>query len=399
MMITVEKIKEHAQRIGPEIISIRRHLHAHPELSFYEKETAAFISSKLASWNIQHMSGIGGNGVVALIKGKLSSDKVIALRADMDALPITEKNEVDYRSQNEGVMHACGHDVHSSSLLGTVKILNELRDDFGGTVKFIFQPAEEKLPGGASLMIKEGVLENPSPQVIIAQHVFTQLPAGKAGFFGGRYMASSDELYLIVKGKGGHAAVPAGVINPLYTAASLLVELEKFAKKLAASGIPNVLAFGKITGAGATNVIPDEVNIEGTFRAMDEKWRFAVHEQLRELIRNFSASHEGSVELEIRVGYPFLENNEKVTAACRQAAVDYIGPENVADLTTWMASEDFAFYSQKIPACFYRIGTGNPAKNITSPVHTPTFNIDESALGISTGLMAWITVKLLNGSG
>lgn len=395
-MISIEKIKQLSKELKQEVIEIRRHLHAHPELSFHEFATSAYIAGHLANWNIEHQAGIAGTGIVALIHGKNPGKKVVALRADMDALPITEKNEVDYKSKQEGVMHACGHDVHSSSLLGTAKILSALKDEFEGTIKLIFQPGEEKLPGGASIMIREGVLENPKPDVILAQHVFTQLPVGKTGFFAGKYMASSDELYITVKGKGGHAAVPAGIINPLYTAARLLVELEKFSVKLAAAKIPTVLAFGKITGAGATNVIPDQVTIEGTFRTMDEDWRKDAHGHLRRLVDEVAASFKGEITLEIRIGYPCLQNNHAVTELSVNAAKEYLGPDNVVELGIWMASEDFAYYSQQVPACFYRIGTGNPEKNIVSPVHTATFSIDEDALEVSTGLMAYMALKLLS---
>lgn len=394
-MITAEKLKSLSKEIKQEVISIRRHLHAHPELSFHEKETAAFVASKLSEWNIEHKTGIAGTGIIALIKGRNPEKKVIALRADMDALPITEKNEVPYKSMNEGVMHACGHDVHSASLLGTAKILNQLKAEFEGTAKLIFQPGEEKLPGGASLMIKEGALESPAPDLILAQHVFTQLDVGKAGFHAGKYMASADELYITVKGKGGHAAVPSGVINPLYLAAKLLVKLEKLAKDFSEAEIPTVLAFGKINGAGATNVIPDEVTLAGTFRTMDEHWRWQAHDILKAEVESFSQSAGGSATIEIRKGYPCLVNDPAVTARAMDAAADYLGTENVVELSTWMASEDFAYYSQQVPACFYRLGTGNPARNITSPVHTPTFSIDEDALEIATGLMAWLTVKTL----
>ena len=378
-----------------EVIDMRRHLHAHPELSFQEKETAAYISSRLAAWKIEHTTGLAGTGIVALIKGTNPGKRVIALRADMDALPINEKNEVDYRSQNEGVMHACGHDVHTASLLGTARILSQLSDKWEGTVKLIFQPGEEKLPGGASLMIRDGALQNPAPDFILAQHVFTQLPVGKAGFCPGKYMASGDELYITVKGKGGHAAVPAGVINPLYLSAKLLVLLADLAQEFARSAIPTVLAFGRITGAGATNVIPDEVKIEGTFRTMDERWRQEAHERIRTTVNNFSAGSGNCAEVEIRIGYPCLINDENLTALATDAARNYNGEENADEQPTWMASEDFAFYAQQVPACFYRIGTGNAAKNIISPVHTPTFSIDEDALEISTGLMSWLTLDLL----
>jgi amidohydrolase len=272
-MVEADLIKSLSKSIKEDIIQIRRQLHAHPELSFEEAETANYISSQLTAWNISHERGIGGHGISALIEGNNPSKKVIALRADMDALPINEKNDVPYKSQNTGVMHACGHDVHSASLLGTAKILNSLKNDFEGSVKMIFQPAEERLPGGASLMIRDGILENPKPDAIIAQHVFTQIPIGKAGFFAGKYMASSDELYITVTGKGGHAAVPADVINPLFIAARLLVALEDFSGALSIAAVPTILTFGKITGAGATNVIPDEVRIDGTFSTNGQRNR------------------------------------------------------------------------------------------------------------------------------
>ncbi|MBA3649482.1 MAG: amidohydrolase [Chitinophagales bacterium] len=394
-MVNKERVKELSAKIKEEIISIRRHLHAHPELSFQEIETAKFISSKLSAWNIEHQTGIGGNGIVALIKGRNPGKKTIALRADMDALPITEKNEVEYKSQHNGIMHACGHDVHSASLLGTAKILNDLKNEFEGTIKLIFQPAEEKLPGGASIMINDGVLENPKPDVIIAQHVFTPLHVGTAGFRPGKYMASADEIYITVKGKGGHAADPALVINPIFIAARLLSELEELMQQLSTSEIPTVLNFGKVIGAGATNVIPDEVTIDGTLRTLDEAWRETVHHNLKELIQNFSEKDKTIVLLRMDKGYPCLINDKVITSEARSFAEDYLGKENVKDLDIRMASEDFAFFSQAIPACFYRIGTGNPEKNITSGVHTPVFNIDEDALEISTGLMAWIALNLL----
>jgi len=398
---SIQKIKSLAHDLRDEIISIRHHLHAHPELSFQEAETAKYISQKLSSWGIEHQTGIGGNGIVGVIESQAASRKsqvgrVVALRADIDALPITEQNEVEYKSQNSGVMHACGHDVHSSSLFGAIKILNEMKNDFEGTIKFIFQPAEEKLPGGASMMIKEGVLENPKPDFIIAQHVFTPLTVGKAGFFEGKYMASSDELYFTVKGKGGHAAVPQDTINPIFIAAHLVNEIEKLSKELSQEKIPTILTIGKITGPGATNVIPDEVKLEGTLRTMDEEWRKNLHQKLKQLVADFNKSHGGVVDIEIKIGYPCLINDEAVTTQSKNFAKEFLGEENVVDLSVWMASEDFAFYSQKIPACFYRIGTGNPEKGITSGVHTSTFNIDEDALEIASGMMAGIAMNLLS---
>lgn len=388
------KIQQAATRYLAEIIDIRRHLHAHPELSFEEYKTAEFIASKLKNWNISYTAGIVKTGIVALIEGQNPSKKVIALRADLDALPITEINTCSYRSQNDGVMHACGHDVHSASLLGAAKILNELKGEFEGTIKLLFQPGEEKLPGGASLMIKEGVLENPHAQHIFGQHVFPTMEVGKVGFRNGMYMASTDEIYITVKGKGGHAAMPADYKSPLLIASRILLELNK-TFMLEEQPAPTVLAFGKIVGNGATNVIPDEVYIEGTFRTMNEDWRRDAKVKMKTLAEEIAKEMGGSCDYIIENGYPFLVNDVETTTRARAAAEAYLGKENVEELPLRMTAEDFAFFSQKIPACFYRLGTANKAKGITSGVHTATFDIDEKALEIGAGLMAWLAVNEL----
>ncbi len=390
------KIKTLSKQYLSEIIAIRRHLHAHPELSFEEFQTSNYIVSKLKEYHISFNQGIVKTGITALVVGTKTTDssnkKCIALRADMDALPITEENDVVYKSQSTGVMHACGHDVHSASLLGVAKILNELKHEFEGTVKFIFQPGEEKLPGGASLMITEGVLENPRPQSIFAQHVFPSMEVGKVGFRTGMYMASTDEIYVTVKGKGGHAAMPSDYNNPLLISAAILLELNKIfmqTKQIA----PTVLAFGRIAGNGATNVIPDEVKVEGTFRTMDEVWRAEAHHKMKYIAENIAKEMGGTCDFRIEHGYPFLVNDEAKTLKARIAAEEYLGKENVEDLPMRMTAEDFAFFSQQIPACFYRLGTGNKLKGITSGVHTSTFDIDEQALEIGVGLMAWIALN------
>ncbi|MGZ4118661.1 MAG: M20 metallopeptidase family protein, partial [Bacteroidia bacterium] len=295
---------------------------------------------------------------------------------------------------NEGVMHACGHDVHSASLLGAAKILNELKDEFEGTIKLIFQPGEEKLPGGASLMIKEGVLENPKPQSIFGQHVFPSMEVGKVGFRKGMYMASTDEIYVTVKGKGGHAAMPADYNNPLLIASNILLELNNAFMKQEQK-IPTVLAFGKIVGNGATNVIPEEVKIEGTFRTMNEAWRKEAHAKMKSLAEEIAKKMGGVCDFKIENGYPFLVNDEKTTTLAMKAAAEYLGKENVEELPLRMTAEDFAFFSQQAPACFYRLGTGNKSKGITSGVHTSTFDIDERALEIGAGLMAWLALNEL----
>jgi amidohydrolase len=390
-----DRIKSLAQAYKQEVIDLRRHLHSHPELSFKEFQTAAFVAEKLKAIGITEIESKATTGWSALIKGKNPEKKVVALRADMDALPIIEANEVPYKSQNPGVMHACGHDAHTASLLGAAKILHEVRDQFEGTIKLIFQPGEEIIPGGASLMIKDKVLENPRPNYILGQHVMPMIPAGKVGFRSGLYMASADELYLTIKGKGGHGAMPETFIDPVLISAHLLVALQQIVSRVANPKIPSVLSFGRVEALGATNIIPNEVKIQGTFRTLDEAWRAKAHEKMRQIAEGIVEGMGGQLDFEIRKGYPFLKNNPELTARSVAAAQAYLGAENVLDLDIWMASEDFAYFSQEIDGCFYRLGTRNEARGITSGVHTPTFDIEEEALEIGAGLMAWLAVSEL----
>ena len=389
-----EQIQQLSKDIFNEVVANRRHLHSHPELSFHETETSAFIAGKLDALGLTYQR-MADNGLVALIHGEKPSGNVVALRADMDALPITEANEVPYKSQNTGVMHACGHDAHTSSLLGTAKILTEIKSQFGGIVKLIFQPAEEKLPGGASLMIKEGVLENPKPQAVLGQHVMPLIDAGKVGFRAGKYMASTDEIYVTVCGKGGHGAQPQQNVDPVIITAHMLTALQQVVSRFADPKSPSVLSFGKVIANGATNVIPNEVYLEGTFRTMDEAWRNDAHIKIKKMAHGLVESMGGTVDFNIVRGYPFLINEEKLTNATRGHAEDYLGKENVQDLDIWMAAEDFAYYSQVADSCFYRLGTRNESRGITSSVHTPTFDVEESAFEISTGLMAYLAIKQL----
>ncbi|MBB6111482.1 amidohydrolase [Mucilaginibacter lappiensis] len=389
-----EQIQELSHKIFNDVVANRRHLHTNPELSFHEQKTSAFVAGKLDELGLTYEK-MADTGLVALIKGDLPSDKVVALRADMDALPIIEANDVPYKSQNVGVMHACGHDAHTSSLLGTARILTELKSQFAGTVKLIFQPAEEKLPGGASLMIKEGVLENPKPQAVLGQHVMPLIDAGKVGFRAGKYMASTDELYVTVKGKGGHGAQPQQNIDPVIITAHILTALQQVVSRFADPKSPSVLSFGKVIANGATNVIPNEVYLEGTFRTMDEQWRGEAHKRMKKMAEGIAESMGGSCDFNIMRGYPFLINEEVLTAATRGHAEDYLGKENVLDLDIWMAAEDFAYYSQVADSCFYRLGTRNESRGITSSVHTPTFDVEEDAFKISTGLMAYLAIKQL----
>ena len=388
----LEKIKAITAENRSIVLENRRWLHQHPELSFEEVHTSKYIQKKLTELGIEFTSGIVKTGIVGIIKGKNPESKVIALRADMDALPILEENNIDFKSINEGVMHACGHDVHSASLLGVAAVLSKLTNDFEGSIKLIFQPGEEKLPGGASLMIKEGVLENPSPSAILGQHVFPDLPAGKVGFRPGMYMASCDELYVTVKGKGGHAALPHKFTDTVLIACEIISSLQTIVSRHAKPDIPSVLSFGKInTTGGATNIIPDEVKIEGTFRTMNEEWRTEAHQKMIALAQGIAQSMGGTCEFEVRKGYPFLKNNEETTRIAKQAAIVYLGKENVVDLDLRMTGEDFSYYTQSMKGCFYRLGTGE-----SSGLHTSTFNVDESSLELGVGLMSWIAINMLN---
>ncbi|TDO21536.1 M20 metallopeptidase family protein [Pedobacter duraquae] len=389
-----DKIQHLAGDIFNEVVGFRQHIHANPELSFKEFKTSQYIQDQLSAWGIPFTT-MANTGVVGLITGDLPSDNVIALRADIDALPILEANDKPYASKNPGVMHACGHDVHTSSLLGTAYILNSMRAEFGGTVKLIFQPAEELLPGGASIMIAEGVLENPKPQHIVGQHVMPLIDTGKVGFRSGIYMASTDELYVTVTGKGGHGAQPHQNIDPVLISAHIIVALQQIVSRNADPRLPTVLSFGKVIANGATNIIPNEVKIEGTFRTLNEQWRKEALALMKKMAEGMAESMGGSCEFRIANGYPFLINEEKLTASARGFAVDYLGEENVVDLDIWMAAEDFAYYSQVTDACFYRLGTGNVAKETTYSVHHPRFDADEDALRTSTGLMAYIALKQL----
>ena len=402
-MSMIDNIKQLAHQYFDEVVSYRRHLHQHPELSFLEFKTSEYVCSVLDKYSISYTKGIVKTGIVSIIEGKNPSKKTFLLRADLDALPIEEQNNVEYKSKNAGIMHACGHDAHTASVLGTAIILNQLKNEFEGTVKIMFQPGEEVLPGGSSLMIKEGVLQNPKVDIAIAQHVFPSMEVGKVGFREGMYMASTDELHITITGKGGHAAMSGDYNNPLVVAAHIITEIEKqFPFVIDAEGvsrntqnnIPTVIAFGKIEGKGATNVIPESVYLAGTFRTMDEEWRKEVKTKITDIINTIAKKYNVKADINIMDGYPFLINDVEVTTYCKQAAIEYLGKENVEDLPLRMTAEDFAYITQEVPSCFYRLGTGNKSKGIISGVHTSTFDIDEKALEISSGLMAWIVINL-----
>jgi amidohydrolase len=388
----LQKIKALSAAYKDEFIQTRRHIHANPELSYVEFETSKFIQAKLTEWGIP-FTVMATTGVVGLIQGKNADERIVALRADMDALPITEENDVPYKSTKLGIMHACGHDVHTTCLLGAAKILNETKEEWIGTVKLIFQPGEEKNPGGASLLIKEGVLENPAPQKIFGLHVHNILQVGQFSFKGGMVMASADEIYITIKAKGGHAGAPHLTADTILIASQLVVSLQQIVSRNNNAFNPTILSITSIQGGHATNIIPSEVKLMGTFRAMDEAWRFKAHELIKTQTELLVRAMGAEAEINIEVGYPFVKNDEALSASARILAEEFAGAENVSETELRMGAEDFAYYSQKIPACFYRLGVGNVAKGITIGVHTPIFNIDEDAIEHGMGMMAWLGAK------
>lgn len=398
-LIDIQEIKEKCRQYLPDFIHIRHHIHQHPELSFQERETSLFIQTKLKEWGISFEAGLGslvegeaGTGIVATIHGKDPESKLIALRADMDALPIQEKNQTSYASQRTGVMHACGHDVHSTCLLGAAKILKETRDRWTGTVRMIFQPGEEKHPGGASLMIRDGVLAHPQPKAIYALHVYPHLPYGYVGYRSGQYMASADEIYITVKGKGGHAALPHQTVDPIVIASQLILSLQQIISRNKNPLFPSVLSFGKIQGGFAGNVIPDEVRIEGTLRCMDEKWRAEAQQRIKQHTIDLCRALGGDADVEIPLGYPSLFNDPAETEKVKQVATKVVGAEYVKELDLRMAAEDFSFYSQQIPSSFFRIGTSYEGK-YTKPVHNAEFDIYDEAIGIGVAMFCSLVTE------
>lgn len=384
-----EKIKALSEKYYPQVVALRRHIHAHPELSWKEFETSSLVAAELNKSGVKVQTGVAGTGVIGLLEGKNPGTKCIALRADMDALPIEEKNEAPYCSTRIGVMHACGHDVHTANLLGVAMILSELKNEIEGSIKFIFQPSEEKIPSGAEAMIAAGVLSDPAPQRIFGLHVSPEIEAGKFGFCSGRFMASSDEVYLTVKGKGGHAAKIEELKNPLLIAAEILLEL----RSLTNPQIPVVLSFGKIEGKGATNIVPDTVEMAGTLRCFDEDLRDGLHRRIEAICQEVSEKYLTECEVKILKGYPVLINDEKTTTVAYKLTSDYAGAANTLTIPTRLGSEDFAYYTHHVPACFFRLGTGNRKKGIISGLHTDTFDVDEEALKTSIGLMSWLAIN------
>jgi len=390
-----ETIQNLVDEIFPEILEIRRYIHQHPELSFHEHKTAEYICKVLGKENISFRQGIAGTGILADIEGR-GSGRIVGLRADMDALPIQEENTVAYRSVNDGKMHACGHDVHTACLIGAARILNQLKDQFSGKVKLVFQPAEEKAPGGARLMLKENLFGEEKPDLMIAQHVYPVMYTGRVGFKAGQYMASSDEIYITVRGKGGHAAMPHQITDSVLIASHILVALQQIVSRHAEASTPTVLSIGKVVANGAVNVIPPEVRMEGTFRTMDENWRKDAHRRMINMAQSIAESMGASCEFEIVEGYPVLHNDPGITAKSIEFARTYLGKDYVEELDIRMTAEDFAFFAQEYPSVMYRLGVRKPDQARPLELHTPQFNIDEEAIKTGTGNLAWLALSHLN---
>ncbi len=389
----LDKIKWLAQAQQQELIEIRRYLHRHPELSTLEKETGRYIETKLSEWGIPNKGGYSETGVLAIIEGRNPQKRCIALRADMDALPIEEETGLPFASENKGVMHACGHDVHMACLLGAAKILQSLKDEFEGTVKLIFQPSEEDFRAGAPVMISEGVLESPVPEAIYALHVMPEMACGRVGVKQGPYMASTDEIYLKAIGKAGHGAMPEMNVDPVLMSAYILTGLQQVVSRQAPPYIPTVLSFGRIIGEGRTNIIPGEVNIEGTLRTFNEDWRKKAHESIIRCAQEIAKAMGGNCQVKIDHGYPFVYNDEKATEKVRATATALLGAENVEELPLRMTAEDFAYYTKKIPGCMFRLGVKPEGLENPTNLHTSRLTIDENALPIGTAMMAALAVK------
>ena len=395
MSAIIDTIRKRAGEYYTEAVTIRRHIHRHPELSKQEKHTMEFIGAKLREYGIPFKDNIGGYGIVGIIEGREPQVACLALRADMDALPIDEAKDRDYRSVNPGVMHACGHDVHMACLLGAAKILNGMKDQFSGTIKLFFQASEETYPGGAIQMIQAGAMENPKPDFVIGQHVFPFLGTGEVGFRPGMFMASTDEFFITVKGKGGHGAMPQTAVDPILIASHIVIALQQIVSRNANPLVSTVVTVGRFMGEGRTNVIPETVRLEGTVRTFNEEWRTHVHDLLRRIAHGTSEAMGGSCDIVIDRGYPYLFNNEDLTLKLMSLATEYLGENNVKPMEQKMGAEDFAYFAQQVPGCFYGLGIADPEMGTCPNLHTAGFDVDESAMQTGMGLMAWLAVRLM----
>lgn len=390
----INKIKLLAERYYAEIIEARRYLHRHPELSQQEFGTMEYVANKLRSFGIEPRVGVAKTGVSAIIKGNNPDSYCVALRADYDALPIKECTGLAFSSENDGVMHACGHDMHTASLLGAAKILADIKNEIEGSVMLIFQPSEEMYPGGAYMMMEDGLFSEVVPDEIFAFHCLPEMDCGRIGMKKGKYMASTDELYLTVKGRGGHGGTPNLNIDPIVIASNVIVAMQQIVSRNADPMMPTILSFGKMMGEGRTNIIPDEVKIEGTIRTFSEEWRLEAHKRITSIAQGVAEGMGGSCDVFIDFGYPYLVNDDDTTQNTFDNGVEYFGDSKVEWLEQRMTAEDFAFFAQKIPACYFRVGTHIKDTPITN-LHRPNLMIDEKSIEYAMGFMAYNAVKAL----
>ncbi|HLO02416.1 MAG TPA: amidohydrolase [Symbiobacteriaceae bacterium] len=396
MAMTPEQIRTQAKAAFDYAVEARRHLHRHPELSFQEKESSAYIEAELRKLGYEPQTGIGGFGIKAVLQGA-KPGPTIALRADIDALPITEETGLDFASENPGVMHACGHDAHTAILLGTAKTLKDRAADLAGTVVFIFQPGEEKDPGGASLMIADGVLENPTVDHIFGIHVFPLFPTGLIGLGAGPRLAAPDEIRITIKGKGGHGAYPHLCIDPIMTAAQCITLLQQIVARNVGPFQQGVITIGWIKGGSAGNVIPDEVTFGGTVRTMDPALRKLMPQRIEAVVRGVCEAAGATYDFHYGNGYPPLVNSVKETEEATKAALWAFGPEQVTEMPATMGGEDFAFYLEKVPGTFIRLGSTTPGIQSAPGLHTSKLMIDERCIETGIGYYLAVVERYLGG--
>jgi amidohydrolase len=388
-------ILKEAEKVEKEVIELRRKIHMYPELGFEEAKTSEIVYDYLKNLGIE-VKRIAKTGVVGTLKG--NGSKTIAIRADMDALPIQEENDVEYASQIPGRMHACGHDVHTAILLGTAKLLANMRDKLKGNVKFIFQPAEETT-GGALPLIEEGVLENPKVDAIIGLHVDPELQVGQIGITYGKAYASSDMFDIIVKGKSSHGAEPHKSVDSIVIAANIVNMLQTVVSRKANPLSPLVLTIGTIEGGYARNIIANKVRMSGIIRMMEEEKRDEIVEMVEKICDNTAKAMGGEVEFKRTIGYPCLVNHKGMTDLIKETAFPLLGEGNVIEVAPTMGVEDFAYFLQKVPGSFYKLGCGNKEKGIDKPIHNNQFNIDEDCIKIGLAVHVSTVLKYLNSNG
>ena len=389
-----ESIKKHAKAVSEQVLTVRRTIHSRPELSFEEHETADYIAAQLTEAGILFRR-IAGTGILARIEGHGDLQRCVVLRADTDALPIWEETGLECASRHDGVMHACGHDMHTACLLGALLVLNRHKSEIAGTVFGLFQPGEEVCPGGASMVMAEDPFRDYRVVAFVGEHVAPEMAVGNLGFRSGKYMASSDELWIEVHGTGGHGALPHTMTDPVVAAAALITSLQQVVSRNNNATIPTVLSIGRVIANGATNVIPPVVQVAGTLRTMDERWRAQAKRRIHEIAAGVAAAHCVTAEVKIPEGYPCVVNDPALTVRARSIAAKLWGKEHVEELDLRMTAEDFGTYTERYPSLFFRLGTARKNGECGGALHTATFNPDEQALDYGVITMAVFALEFL----